>query len=172
MPSGTTGQFSATDIAWLQLTVAMAERLLPMLDLVPDRTADPAWRRLATRIETSERAHLTRSRRLLTDSGAPVVNPHEGHDMPGMITAAELSALRSATGQQFHHRLAGHLRAHLTQSVRLATAEQRVGAHPATTALAAVVVRDDTADLARLHDLARLDDLARPSTSSPRQPRA
>ncbi|MCZ7422787.1 MULTISPECIES: DUF305 domain-containing protein [unclassified Micromonospora] len=158
---GTTGHFSATDIAWLQLSVAMAERLLPMLDLVPDRTADPAWRRLAIRIATSERAHLTRSRRLLADSGAPLANPHEGHDMPGMVTDADLTALRSATGQQFHHRLAGHLRAHLTQSVRIATAEQQAGTDPATTALAAAVVRVGTADLARL------DHLDGPSASSP-----
>ncbi|MBQ1023394.1 DUF305 domain-containing protein [Micromonospora sp. C95] len=147
---GTDGQFSSTDIAWLQLTVAMAERLLPILDLVPSRTTDPAWRRLATRIETGERMHLSRSRRLLVDSGAPVANPHEGHDMPGMVTDEELTALRSATGQQFHHRFARHLRAHLTQSLRIATAEQRVGSHPATTGLAAAVIRAGTVDLAQL----------------------
>ncbi|WBB53376.1 DUF305 domain-containing protein [Verrucosispora sp. WMMD573] len=152
---GPTGHFSATDIAWLQLSVAMAERLLPMLDLVPDRTTDPAWRRLAIRIGTSERTHLTRSRRLLADSGAPVVNPHEGHDMPGMVTDAELTALRSVTGRTFHHLVAGHLRAHLTQSVRIATAERRVGTDPATIALAAAVVRAGTADLARLDHLDR-----------------
>ncbi|MEG3636913.1 DUF305 domain-containing protein [Micromonospora palythoicola] len=152
---GTTGHFSATDIAWLQLSVAMAERLLPMLDLVPDRTADPAWRRLAIRIASGERTHLTRSRRLLADSGAPLANPHEGHDMPGMITDAELTALRSATGRAFHHLVAGHLRAHLTQSVRIATAEQQAGTDPATTALAAAVVRVGTADLARLDHLDR-----------------
>ncbi|MBQ1047227.1 DUF305 domain-containing protein [Micromonospora sp. C51] len=151
----TTGQFSATDIAWLQLSVAMAERLLPILDLVPGRTSDPAWRRLATRIETSERTHLTRSRRLLADSGAPVVNPHEGHDMPGMVTDEELTALRSATGRAFHHLIAGHLRAHLTQSVRIATAEQQGGSDPAATALAATVVRAGAADLARLDRLDR-----------------
>jgi uncharacterized protein (DUF305 family) len=152
---GTPGHFSATDIAWLQLSVAMAERLLPMLDLVPGRTADPAWRRLALRIGTSERSHLTRSRRLLADSGAPVVNPHEGHDMPGMVTDAELTALRSVTERAFHHLVAGHLRAHLTQSVRIATAEQQAGTDPATTALAAAVVRAGTADLARLDHLDR-----------------
>ncbi|MEV2239375.1 DUF305 domain-containing protein [Micromonospora sp. NPDC049891] len=150
---GVAGQFNGTDIAWLQLTVAMAERLLPMLALVPNRTTDPSWERLTTRIEATERTHLTRSRRLLADSGAPVTNPHEGHDMPGMVTDAELTALRSASGRAFHQLLAGHLRAHLTQSVRIATAERQGGDHPATTALAAAVVRAGTADLARLDRL-------------------
>src|SRR5690349_5997505 len=50
-PTATPGSFSPTDIAWLQLTVAMAERLLPVLELVPARTSDPAWRRLVAQVE-------------------------------------------------------------------------------------------------------------------------
>ncbi|SCF07416.1 Uncharacterized conserved protein, DUF305 family [Micromonospora coriariae] len=152
-PVSTAGPFSPTDTAWLQLTVAMAERVLPVLDLVPARTTDPAWRRLAAQVEATHRADLTVSRRLLGSSGAPATNPHEGHDMPGMISADELAALRSATGKAFQRLLAGHLRAHLTQAVRIAAAEQRGGVHPETIALAAAVVRAGTTDLARLDRL-------------------
>ncbi|MBQ0905131.1 DUF305 domain-containing protein [Micromonospora sp. U21] len=162
-PTGTAGPFSGTDIAWLQLTVAMADRLLPVLDLVSARTTDPDWRRLATQIEATHRAYLGRSRQLLHEFGAPTTNPHEGHDMPGMITAEELAALRSATGTSFQRLLAGHLRAHLTQAARMATAEQRGGVHPATTTLAATVVRDGTTDLARLDRL----DAQRPAGRRP-----
>ncbi|WBB69446.1 DUF305 domain-containing protein [Micromonospora sp. WMMD812] len=153
---GTTGgTFSATDVAWLQLTVAMSERLQPVLDLVPDRTTDPAWRRLAARVDDACGADLVRSRRLLAESGAPETNPHEGHDMPGMVTAEELTTLRDTTGPRFHRLVAAHLRAHLTQAVRIARAEQQAGANPATKALAATVVRDGTAELARLDQLDR-----------------
>ncbi|MFI6266933.1 DUF305 domain-containing protein [Micromonospora sp. NPDC051006] len=152
-----TGPFSPTDIAWLQLTVAMTERVLPVLDLVPGGTTDPAWRRLAAQVEAAHRADLTRARRLLTESGAPATNPHEGHDMPGMVTAEELAALRSATGAPFERLVARHLRAHLAQSVRMAGAEQQAGAHPATTALAAAVARDGTAELTRLDRLPGAD---------------
>ncbi|MEU7841359.1 DUF305 domain-containing protein [Micromonospora sp. NPDC049114] len=120
---GSAGSFSPTDIAWLQLTAAMTDRLLPVLDLVPTRTTDPAWRRLAADVRASNRSDLTRSRQLLREAGAPTTNPHEGHDMPGMITTDELTALRSATGTTFHRLLAAHLRAYLTQTVRVATAE-------------------------------------------------
>ncbi|MCG5449281.1 DUF305 domain-containing protein [Micromonospora hortensis] len=150
-PTGTA--FNPTDIAWLQLTVAMTERLLPVLDLVPARTTDPAWRQTATQVATTRRADLDRARRLLADAAAPTTNPHEGHDMPGMATAQEMTALRAASGQPFHHLLAGHLRAHLAQSVRIATAEQQSGVQPATVALAAAVVRSGTADLERLDRL-------------------
>ncbi|WP_410817144.1 DUF305 domain-containing protein [Micromonospora sp. 050-3] len=150
-PTGTA--FNPTDIAWLQLTVAMTERLLPALDLVPARTTDAAWRRTATQVATTRRADLDRARQLLADAAAPTTNPHEGHDMPGMATAQEMAALRAASGQSFHRLLAGHLRAHLAQSVRIATAEQQSGVQPATVALAAAVVRSGTADLARLDHL-------------------
>ncbi|WP_406064098.1 DUF305 domain-containing protein [Micromonospora sp. NBC_00860] len=150
-PTGTA--FNPTDIAWLQLTVAMTERLLPVLDLVPARTTDPAWRRTAAQVATTRRAELDRARRLLADAAAPTTNPHEGHDMPGMVTAQEMTALRAANGQPFHRLLAGHLRAHLAQSVRVATSEQQSGIQPATVALAAAVVRSGTADLARLDHL-------------------
>ncbi|MET7705023.1 DUF305 domain-containing protein [Micromonospora sp. NPDC005413] len=153
--SGPTSQFSATDIAWLQLTVAMTERLLPVLDMVPSRTTDPAWRRMASRVGAVQREDLGRARRLLAESGAPATNPHEGHDMPGMVTDEELAALRSSSGVAFH-RLAGqHVRAHLAQSVRIATAEQRAGLHQATTAFAMAVVAAGNAELTRLERMDR-----------------
>ncbi|WP_330466603.1 DUF305 domain-containing protein [Micromonospora zamorensis] len=152
-PSGSASLFSSTDVAWLQLTVAMNERLLPVLDMVPGRTTDPAWQTFAARLGTAHRAGLSTARRLLAESGAPATNPHEGHDMPGMVTEQELTTLRSVTGVAFQ-RLAGqHVRAHLQQAVRVATAEQRNGVHPATTALAAEVVRAGDAELARLDRL-------------------
>ena len=73
--------------------------------------------------------------------------------MPGMVTAQEMTALRAASGRPFHRLLAGHLRAHLAQSVRIATAEQQSGVQPATVALASAVVRSGTADLERLDHL-------------------
>ncbi|MFC0506913.1 DUF305 domain-containing protein [Micromonospora costi] len=151
----TAGAFSATDVAWLQLTVAMAERLLPVLDLVPARTRDPAWRGLAAGVADTHRGELSRARRLLADSGAPATNPHEGHDMPGMATAEDLAALRVADGPAFERLVAGHLRAHLGQAVRVARAEQGAGTNPATIALAAAAVREGTAELARLDRLDR-----------------
>ncbi|MBM0275665.1 DUF305 domain-containing protein [Micromonospora tarensis] len=164
-PTGTAGPFNPTDIAWLQLTVAMAERLLPVLDSVPARTKDPAWRRLADQIAATRRADLARAHRLLAEAAAPTTNPHEGHDMPGMVTAEQLTALRAATGEPFHRLLAEHLRAHLAQSVRVATAARRNGGQPATVALAADVVRADSADLERLDDLVatRTSDDAQPA---------
>ncbi|MEO3930012.1 DUF305 domain-containing protein [Micromonosporaceae bacterium B7E4] len=152
-PAGTPGPFNGTDIAWLQLAVAMHERVLPLLDLVPERTTDPAVRRLAARVRETHRADLERSRRLLDRSGAPKTNPHEGHDMPGMVTAAQLTALDAAPEAEFRRLFGQYLRAHLAQSVRVAGAEQRSGADPDTTSLAGAIARTGTGYLTQLDRL-------------------
>ncbi|MFC6019317.1 DUF305 domain-containing protein [Plantactinospora solaniradicis] len=155
-PTGTTSSsdpFNGTDIAWLQLTVAMHERVLPMLDLVPAQTAEPALRRLAAQVRDTHRADLALSRKLLDRSRAPKTNPHEGHDMPGMVTAAELATLGTATDADFRRLFTHHLREHLEQATRVARAEQKSGADPATTALAAAIARTGTAYLAQLDHL-------------------
>jgi uncharacterized protein (DUF305 family) len=128
----------------------MHERVLPMLDLVPRRTTDPAVRRLAAQVRETHRADLARSRALLARTGAPRTNPHEGHDMPGMVTAAELTTLGAATGTEFHRRFVQHLRAHLEQSVRVAGSERRSGAERTTTTLADAIVRTGTTYLKQL----------------------
>ncbi|MEK8104881.1 DUF305 domain-containing protein [Micromonospora sp. M12] len=148
------GLFSPTDIAWLQLTVALDERVLPVLDMVPIRTTDPAWQGFAARVSSAHRAELRTARRLLAESGAPATNPHEGHDMPGMVTVQELAALRSVNDVAFHQLAGKHVRAHLAQAVRIAAAEQRAEA-PGTTALATAVIRAGNAELARLDRMDR-----------------
>jgi uncharacterized protein (DUF305 family) len=131
--------FNATDVAWLQLMVPMDERVLPLLDLGAGRGHDPAVRRLAARIRRDHLTALVRLRATLGRTGLPAVNAHEGHDMPGMVTAAGLAELRAAAGPAFDRIFAGHLREHLDQSVLVARAEQVSGADRATTDLAADV---------------------------------
>ncbi|MGI5212844.1 DUF305 domain-containing protein [Plantactinospora sp. CA-290183] len=155
-PGGTPAQpFNTTDVAWLQLAVAMGERVLPMLELVPARSTEPALRRLAVRLRDGHRAQLRTSRDLLARSGGPETNPHEGHDMPGMVTDAELRTLDGARGAAFHRLFLGHLRQHLEQSVRIARAEETAGADPRTKALAAEVVGSGSAALDALTQLDR-----------------
>ncbi|MER6169752.1 DUF305 domain-containing protein [Streptosporangium sp. NPDC001681] len=133
--------FNTTDTAWLQLMIPMDERTLPLLDLGAERGHDPAVRRLAARIRKAHLAELERLREMLGRTGLPATNVHEGHDMPGMVTAADLAALRKATGPAFDRLFADRLREHLDQSAAVARSEQTAGADEGTRALAAAVER-------------------------------
>jgi uncharacterized protein (DUF305 family) len=147
------GGFSVTDTAWLQLTIAMDERVLELLDLMPTRTADPTLKDLSRRLATEHREQLARLRALHTRSGGPTTNPHEGHDMPGMATAATLTALEKASGTDAAYIFTTAVRAHLDQSIQLAQSEQKSGTEPEARALAADI------EAARTDQRGRLDAL-------------
>jgi uncharacterized protein (DUF305 family) len=145
--------FSVTDTAWLQLTIAMDERALQVLDLVPARTSDPSVTKLAQRLAAEHREELTRLHALYARSGGPTTNPHEGHDMPGMATAETLKALKLARGADAAYIFTTAMRAHIDQSRSLAQAEQKSGTEPAVKALAAEIERSRTDQRGRLDAL-------------------
>ncbi|MFI6989568.1 DUF305 domain-containing protein [Nonomuraea wenchangensis] len=166
----TSGSVNPTDVAWLQLMIPMDERVLPLLDLGASRGHAPAVAQLAGRLRAAHVAELARLRAALhttalhttdlpaTDlpatglpaTGLPADNPHAGHDMPGMITAAELARLRTAEGPAFDTLFTGHLRAHLRQSRSVTRSEQLSGADPGIKALAAAIERTRTTQLSAL----------------------
>lgn len=140
---------NGTDVAWLQLLIAMNERLVPVLALAPGRAADPTLARRADAARASRTAELSALRDLATRVTLPVENPHAGHDMPGMATAAQRTALATASGAEFDRLFAGALQAHLDQAARLCAGEQKSGADPAFRALAASIARTVAAEGAR-----------------------
>jgi hypothetical protein len=124
--------FDPTDVAWLQLAVPMAENAVAAAGLAPDHADSPAVRS----VRPPEEAFLPRLRAARDRAGLPAANIHDGHRMPGMITGADLAALRTSHGAGFDQRLLGLLRANAAQLVVLSRGEQASGADPATRALA------------------------------------
>lgn len=129
---------TTTDLAWAQVMAALDENLLRALEGASRRATDRGL--AAAEVARSRTAELERLRTVLRDLGAPPGNPHEGHEMPGMATAAQLADLERSEGAAFDRLLAAILRAHAEQCVRLAEAELRSGTHPPTLALAAAVL--------------------------------
>jgi uncharacterized protein (DUF305 family) len=139
---GAANTFGGTDMAWIQLTIAMDESLLPLLDLVPSHGDDMAIRALAAQVKTHQEAELATLRQLHDQAGLTADNPHKGMPMPGMVSGDDLAEARAAHGPAFDALLLTHLRAHLDQGVSLATSEQKAGVEPRTVALAKQVQND------------------------------
>lgn len=101
-PPSTTASSSAsttpTDAAWAQLMTPMNEKALALLTLAADRATVPRLRAFATRLHSGQEAELGRLRPLLARMGLPDTDVHAGHDMPGMVTEADLEAARAAEG--------------------------------------------------------------------------
>ncbi len=125
-----------TDVAWLQLVLPMTENALAAARLAPDHTASTRVRSAAGGIAGTHERLLGRLRAVRDRAGLPATDVHSGHRMPGMVTAADLVALRSERDAAFDRRLLALLRAHTAQLVVLAGGEQANGADPETRELA------------------------------------
>jgi uncharacterized protein (DUF305 family) len=137
--SGAPG-FFGTDLAWVEINIAMDEQLLPLLDLAPANGAKPAVKVLAAQVKTVHSAELAALRRLHDQAGLPAQNPHEGMEMPGMVTPDILAQAARTRGTDFNTLLLLYLKAHLEQGVNLATSETKAGVEPQTLALAKQVL--------------------------------
>jgi uncharacterized protein (DUF305 family) len=108
------------DAAFMQGMIGHHAQALVMAALVPSRTATPALRALAERLDVSQRDEIAAMRRWLADRGEPVpdstgalpgaAGAHAGHEahgghaaaaMPGMLTPVQLAELAAASGAAF-----------------------------------------------------------------------
>jgi uncharacterized protein (DUF305 family) len=150
----TTPRPNTTDIAWAQLMVAMNDRALRLLARVPTRAANPALVRLTSEIAAEHQAEQPRLRRLLTRNGPEPTNPHKDHDMPGMITRADLATTETLRGPALDHLVTTRLHAHLAQSALITNGERTSGADPAALTLATEISRTRSSQLTALSHLA------------------
>ncbi|MFI5766421.1 DUF305 domain-containing protein [Streptomyces sp. NPDC051563] len=148
--------FNATDVAWIQLMIPMDERARLLTGLAPGRAGDPALVRFAERAADRQEAELARLRALLALSAAPDTRPHEGHDMPGMVSADTLRRAGALSGEEFDRVFAATLRAHLTQSLLLCAGERASGGAGEARELAGELEKGGAQELALL-DAARSD---------------
>ena len=139
-PAPAASPFNATDTAWIQLMIPMNEQLLPALALAP-----PALAPFAAELEVSHEQELAHLKRLRERAGLSDENPHAGHQMPGLVSEADLSGLRLDPSG-----LPAKLHEHLEQSALLARGEQDSGADQETRDLAASIAAARAAQTSRL----------------------
>ncbi|MDT8912531.1 DUF305 domain-containing protein [Amycolatopsis sp. PS_44_ISF1] len=130
--------FDPTDVAWLELTVPMTGNAVAALELAASHGAATE---ATARLLASQRELLTRLQAARTRAGLPDTDIHSGHRMPGLVTEADLIALRDAHGDDFGRRLRPLVRAHLAQLVVLSRGEQQSGSEPGVRALAVDVAK-------------------------------
>ncbi|MCO8273153.1 DUF305 domain-containing protein [Actinoplanes sp. TRM 88003] len=140
-PAAPVAAFGGTDLAWIEINIAMDEQLLPLLTLVPKRTTTPTMLALGVQVKAFTEAELSILRQLHARAGLPDDNPHEGMPMPGMVTPEQVREAASLAGPAFDETVTAHIRAHLEQSQSLARSEDKSGVEPQTRDLALQILR-------------------------------
>jgi uncharacterized protein (DUF305 family) len=183
-----TARHTAADAAFMQGMIGHHAQALVMAALVPSRTATPALRALAERIDVSQRDEIAAMRQWLADRGEPVpdstgalpgaAGAHAGHDahaghgagaMPGMLTPVQLAELAAARGAAFDRLFLRLMIQHHEGAlvmVRDLLATPGAAREAQTFAFVSDVDTDQRAEIARMQ--AQLQQLSKtPSTRTP-----
>ncbi|WP_053850131.1 DUF305 domain-containing protein [Streptomyces sp. NRRL B-24085] len=142
--------FNDTDTAWIQLMIPMDERARLLTDLAPARAGRPALADWAAESGRRLEDELGKLRELLKLSGIPDTRPHEGHNMPGMVTLDTIGRAKATRGGDFDQLLTRGLRAHLVQVRALCTSERTSGSSPRARDLAAEIEKSAAEQITRL----------------------
>ena len=145
--------FNATDLAWIELMIPMDDQLLRVLGMAEKQATDPAIKSFAAQVAAGHKTELEQFTALRTRSGLPVRNPHEGHDMPGMMTEPEIVALGKESGAAFDQLFEKNLKEHLDQSIVIARSITTDGKDDETKKLAAAIMAGRAAQLEQLSAL-------------------
>lgn len=124
LPASTRGKLppvSRKDVEFMQGMIHHHAQAVEMVDLIEDRTKNKDLRLIGSKISQSQTDEITFMKRWLTQRGestemqmhaAPTGNEHAPHGhqpakaegehlMPGMLTKAQMEALRNAKGAEF-----------------------------------------------------------------------
>ena len=111
---------------------------MKLLDLGAARAPSPELRAFAGSLAAARRAELVEAHAIL--GSIPYVDNHASHDMPGMPTDAELTALSSLP--DFDADFVRLVRAHLTESTTVARSGATSVTHERTKALASAMLAE------------------------------
>jgi uncharacterized protein (DUF305 family) len=99
-------QYTGADIKFMQGMIGHHAQAVEMVALVPSRTASDDLRKLALRIDVSQKDEMNMMREWLQARGQQIPDPRAHHMMgdtlmPGMLTVEEMARLAEAKGVAF-----------------------------------------------------------------------
>jgi uncharacterized protein (DUF305 family) len=129
---------SPTDIAFIELMIPMNTRALPLLGLLTDGSAAADLHDVAVTLQRSYPNETAQLRAVLAAGGVAEQGIHADMDMPGYVTANQLTTVEASTDRDAVAREV--LCWHLNQSLRVARAGVDNGSDPAVRGVAQSMV--------------------------------
>ncbi|MGY0501511.1 DUF305 domain-containing protein [Nocardia sp. FBN12] len=148
--------FNDADVSFLQMMYPHHAQAVDMAKMVPSRTQNQQLIALAAQVEKAQAPEMQQITDLLTGFGKPAPSAtegHGGHDMPGMMTDAQMSSLEAASGADFDKQWLEMMIAHHEGAVDMAQVELNGGVNPASRQLATKIVADQEAEIATMRGM-------------------
>ncbi|ROZ99416.1 DUF305 domain-containing protein [Gordonia sp. OPL2] len=143
---------NAADITFNQMMIPHHRQAVEMAGLVEGRSTDPAVLDLATRIADAQQPEIDEMTARLSGWGIGLpgdgaADGHAGHDMSGMMSESDMSALQAARGAEFDRLWLEGMIGHHEGAVEMADDELASGIDGPSRALAEQVKNSQQAEI-------------------------
>ena len=99
--AGCSSDHGSPEATFAQMMIPHHEQAMIMSDLALSNNAGPEVSALAIKIQSAQGPEIAQMRALLDRFGQEEVHSHGDHDMPGMLTDAQIEELGMAKGSTF-----------------------------------------------------------------------
>ncbi|WP_280213067.1 DUF305 domain-containing protein [Nocardia cyriacigeorgica] len=156
--ASTRTDFNAADVTFLQMMYPHHAQAVDMAKMVPSRTQNPQLLALAAAVEAAQAPEMQQITTLLESFGKPAPSAgehsgHGGHDMPGMMTPEQMTALENATGAEFDRQWMQMMIEHHIGAIDMANTVLAEGVNPDTKALATSIVAAQQAEIDQMRQM-------------------
>ncbi|WP_194826640.1 DUF305 domain-containing protein [Nocardia sp. XZ_19_231] len=148
--------FNDADVSFLQMMYPHHAQAVEMAKMVPSHTQNEQLIALAAQVEQAQAPEMQQITDLLASFGKPAPSAtegHGGHDMPGMMTDAQMSSLQAANGADFDRQWLEMMIAHHEGAVGMAQTELNGGVNPPSRQLATKIIADQEAEIATMRGM-------------------
>lgn len=149
---GLAGDRADADVRFSQEMIPHHRQTIQLADLVDGRSENPYVRDLAAKIKKVESADIDLMSGWLRSwkVEVPAEGDHAAHNMPGMLSATQISSLEGRSGAAFDKLWLSVLGKHLNSGVQMAQVAIALGRHRPTTQLAEKMVTEQRAQITEI----------------------
>ncbi|HEU5025739.1 MAG TPA: DUF305 domain-containing protein [Spirillospora sp.] len=141
------------DVMFAQMMIPHHRQAVEMAGLAPSRASSARVKTLAAGIEKAQAPEIEKMTGWLEAWGAPAAMTGMHHDMPGIMSDKDMTSLKALKGAAFDRAFLRMMIEHHQGAVTMARTEIRSGRNPDAKALAASIVRTQSAEIATMRDL-------------------
>jgi uncharacterized protein (DUF305 family) len=143
-PTAAAEAHNDADVMFAQHMIPHHQQAVEMSDMVLGKQGiDPRVTQLATQIKAAQGPEIQQMQGWLTQWGTPAMPPMSGHDMPamqGMMSDADMTALKDAHGVDASKLFLTQMIAHHEGAITMAQTEIKDGQYPAAIEMAQAIV--------------------------------
>lgn len=153
-PSATRTDFNDADVMFLQMMYPHHAQAVDMAKLVPSRSQNQQVITLAQNIEKAQGPEMTQMTGLLANFGKPAPSTEmSGHDMPGMMSAEQMTNLTGLSGKAFDQVWLQMMIDHHSGAIDMSNTELRDGTNPDAKKLAQAIIANQQAEITQMRGM-------------------